>query len=156
MAKAEVFFAQPVDGIPSDLVRENLRQFEALTKDLPVVVVAPYLQDLRSRHRRVLTRSVACEIIARDYGAVQSADILVADFSNEERVPIGMVFEMVHASRGGKRIIVYAGDAEVANRVWIVGTADVICATWRDVRLAIEQFLDDVQKRQDGPAECRD
>jgi len=139
LTKARIFFAQPIDCINRDFVVERVQETKKLLCDLPVELVAPYCDE--NWHNLPLDRKQAENFIEKDISAINTCDMLLVDLSREDRLAIGVIFEMAYFwFISKKKIIVYVGDSAVADRVWITATAQNICHTWENVRSIIADY----------------
>jgi nucleoside 2-deoxyribosyltransferase len=137
----KVFYAQPVDFIPSAHVRESIAHLEQLVCGLPVEIVTPYVDEEPSS-LWLLNRTGAQKIVDRDYSALDTCNIFLADLSKDDRQAIGMIFEMAYAQSKGKPIMVYTGSSSISSRVWIRAAADFCCQTWPEVRFTLLKHLE--------------
>ncbi len=137
-----VFFGQPIDFLEKSNIQNQLREFHTRTKPLPIEVVAPYKDDLdRDLHQKPITRTEAQGIVKKDLEALESSHVLVADVSQEDRQAIGMLFEIAHAQRMNKHIIIHAGESSISKRVWIKACAHAICGTWDEVMDELHAYI---------------
>ena len=142
MSPISVFYAQPVDFVSFAKIKENIERFRDLTREFPIEIVAPYLDEQPSHNGVSLDRRLAQLIVEKAYAALDACDILLVDFSQEDRQAIGMVFEMAYAWSKGKTIVVYTGGSSLGRRVWTIAASDCICQTWTEVKDCIEKHLD--------------
>lgn len=139
-SKTRIFFAQPVDYIERNLIVERVQKVRNLVRDLPVEIIAPYSDE--TWFSLPLNREDAISVIEKDILALDSCDILLVDLSCDDRLAIGIVFEMAYFwFISKKKIIVYAGNSSVADRVWITGTTQNICRSWEDLKKIVQKCI---------------
>lgn len=135
-----IYFAQPIDFVNKELIEANFLQFQKLTQDLNVEIVAPYLES-NSVDLNAINQTEAIDIVEQDYEQINKCDIFVADLSREDRQAIGIIFEMAHAVDNGKTIIIYTGNSLIRKRVWIIATTRFVCTSWEKVKEAVQEVL---------------
>ena len=128
-----VFFAQPIDGLEREHIRNRVELLERTLSPIGIDLVTPYLADINESASRPTTQLEAKDIVARDYHLLSTCDVLIADLSDEQRQAVGIIFEMAYAHRNKIPIVVFTGESSLGDRVWIKAITDRICSTISEI-----------------------
>ena len=142
-SRIRLYYAQPIDFVPTKKVIDSVERLQALIKNLPIDIVTPYLDEQMDNDQFLnipLNRESARQIIEKDYAALDTCDVLLVDLSQEDRQAVGMIFEIAYAFSKGKTIIAFASGSSLGDRVWIVATVDYIFETWEEIRVRLSQI----------------
>ncbi len=138
--RVRLFVAHRFDGLSDEAIGEAAESYRRLfeTKSVEVVSMAHLLKEERAQG---LAQSNPRLVVERDLEELRSADIFLCDLSEPNWHYVGCLCEMVYAKQWDKYVIVYAGQAPLAQRLWIRYHADVIALTPPEAKAAVERYL---------------
>jgi nucleoside 2-deoxyribosyltransferase len=138
-----VYLAIPMDDIDQSEIAARRSEFSRVLAGLPVRIRTGQdaSGDAASSELKDRPMSELAGIVRADLDALEEADVLLADFSNPAHRYVGCVCEVVYAHLAGKPVVVYVGDTDYSERLWLRYHATRICPTLREVAIAISEVL---------------
>ena len=126
---ARIYFASPMEGIESRIIKNRYDQIEQYLKKHGHDLINPFPFYAKEFNSPIKDKPNATTIVNRDLDCLKSSEILLLDFSDENHVYIGCIFEIAYAKVYNKRVIIITHNPKYYLHPWIIFHSDLICKT---------------------------